>query len=133
MLARKATLDDLQKALAVVNEKYENNVVWNREPSTYGNGFKFTLRVKQSRGKGARLGFFVNHKGNRRHLINACWHVHGDFFDALFSMNPKAYVWSGKSKIAVEHGNWQDRNIGSMMSPLLYSDACDCNAIAKVK
>lgn len=82
----------------------------------------FTLTVESSREKGARRG----HQGQR--VSAACWHAHGDFFDALFSINPDAVIVSmGTQTITKQDGNWQDRNIGSQMQPLYYSEACDCH------
>lgn len=116
MIARKCTLQDLEKALELTNAQYDSNVEWNRHPNTGG----FTLKVKDSKGKGARRGF------SGRRLINACWHVHGDFFDNLFEVVPEASVRSRGQVITKEFGNWEDDNIGSKMSPLYFSEACDC-------
>jgi hypothetical protein len=33
---------------------------------------------------------------------------------------------TGKRTIDTSGGNWQDRNIGSSMYPLYFSEACDC-------
>ncbi len=108
--------DELEGALTVVNEKFGGNVVWNRIDNT-NRGFLVTLRVKDSKGPGARRGF----SGQR--MINACWHVHGTFFDAL----PKdAVVLVGGGQKIHPGDVWQDRNIGSVVLPLYFSEACDC-------
>lgn len=112
-------------ALAAVNEKYDGNIVWKRFEQN-GSGVHFTLTVKNSKGKGGRYGQSLSPNGNRRRIAAACWHVHGDFFDALFSVAPNAYVRSMGRKITKKQGNWEDRNIGSQMHPLYYSKACDC-------
>jgi hypothetical protein len=127
MKAYKVTIDQMESALRTINAKYESNVMWKRfEPN--GSGVNFTLTVRKSTDKGGRLGQCLTSKGNRRHIAAACWHVHGDFFDALFDVAPNAYVRSngGSLKITKDEGNWQDRNIGSQMHPLYYSEACDC-------
>ena len=122
MIARNVDQSDLEKALFNLNQKYENNIVWNRFERK-GNGYAFTLRVISSKGRGAKRGF------SGRKTIHACWHVHGDFFDFLFKINPRAYVWSAGNKITKDYGNWEDRNIGSIVSPLMYSDSCECKSI----
>jgi hypothetical protein len=132
MKATYCTKGELEQALEEVNKKYEGNIEWNRHPDTGG----FTLRVKDSHGKGGRLGFvnltYIREHGydwawnHRRHIINACWHVHGDFFDCLFAINPDAVIHSNGNKITQDYGNWIDRNIGSMMYPMYYSEACEC-------
>lgn len=122
MLFRNCTISDLQKALDEVNKKYENNIIFNRLDAR-----GFTLRCKDSKKAGHRLGYYVHHKtGNRSRLVSACWHVHGDFFDALFGINPDAVIVARKNKITKESGNWEDCNIGSMMFPFYFSEACEC-------
>jgi hypothetical protein len=122
MYAINCTKEDLEKALEAIQEKYDHNIRWNREPEKKGKRYMFTLTVGSSFWKGGRRG----HTGRRIHA--ACWHVHGDFFEALFQVNPKAEIISrgNGTKITNEAGNWQDWNIGSIMSPMMYSEACDC-------
>jgi len=117
---RNCTVEELEAALAKVNEKYNGNVKWKRFPERSGRRFKATLTVESSKGAGARRG----RSGQR--VAAACWHVHGDFFDALFDIQPEAAVKSAGNLITRQSGNWQDSNIGSMMQPLMYSRACDC-------
>lgn len=120
-------LDQLYQALVVVNKKYNNNIQFNREPEYISkNAIRFTLKVKDSKEAGHRLGFANLNTGKQRRLINACWHVHGDLFDALFEINEKAVIVSAGKKITVDNGNWEDRNIGGQMYPLYFSEACDC-------
>jgi len=126
MIARKCTRSDLVQALESINKKYKGNICFNRDDFP-----NFTLKVKDSHGPGHRRGFaFPPSRPKGRRMVSACWHVHGDFFDALFEVNPNAYVlsnWSaGKIKITKDSGNWQDANIGSQMYPLYFSEACDC-------
>jgi hypothetical protein len=120
MIARNTNVAEMEQALLDINLLFDNNVKW--EYITIGrSNIKFRLRVKDSRKKGARRG----HTGRR--LINACWHVHGEFFDALFKINPNATIQAaGTGIITNNSGNWIDRNIGSMMYPLYYSEACEC-------
>ena len=64
---------------------------------------------------------------NGRRIAAACWHVHGDFFDALFAICPDAVVMSMGKVITKDGGNWQDWNKGSMMYPKLASACCECH------
>jgi hypothetical protein len=71
-------------------------------------------------------------------MISACWHVHGDFFDALFKIQPNAVVQvsaGGETRnITIDGGNWQDMNIGSEVYPLMMSTLCGCyNDIDELK
>jgi hypothetical protein len=120
-----ATEAEIIIALDIINKKYDGNVTIGNYKKK-GNRIQFTLKVWDSHGPGHRRGFMRTKDGRGQHLINACWHVHGDFFDALFTINPKIWIRAIGKKITINDGNWQDRNIGSMLRPKMYSDACDC-------
>ena len=115
-----ATESQLDQALIQVNKLYDNNIQFNNFQYQSTNRIRFTLRVKSSKGPGHR----VTQTGKR--LINACWHVHGHFFDILFDIDPGIWIKSGRDKITVDQGDWKDKNIGSIMDPLYFSQACDC-------
>jgi len=128
MQVKNATQDNMDAALTAVNHKYAGNVTWNRAPERVSkNALRFTLRVKDSKEPGHRR-HICHCSGTSRRSIHACWHVHGDFFDALFAIAPDAVIRSGGNVITAESGNWQDRNVGSQMYPVDFSDSCDCNA-----
>jgi len=120
MIIKNVTINDLERALKIVNLKYNDNIIWNRFEQLGPKRFAVTLRVKDSRGPGHRIG----HSGRR--LIYACWHAHGDFFDALLSVNIETVIMTANRTISKYGGNWIDWNIGSIMRPLMYSEACDC-------
>jgi hypothetical protein len=124
MIAKNVTESDLQSALDQVNKKYADNIKFKRL-DYQGRNIRFTLTVNSSKNPGGRLGFPDN-DGKQKHLAAACWHAHGDFFDALFSINPSAVIVANGSIITSNGGNWQDRNIGSQYRPLYYSEACEC-------
>ena len=118
-----ATREDIQKALNQANEDFNGNLMFNNFQRLSDSRHRVTLRVKDSHGKGARLGFPSYDTGKQRHLINACWHAHGTFFDALphdtaIRVADFGTIYAGDS--------WQDRDIGSMMQPLSLSEACEC-------
>ena len=122
-----ATISELNLALENVNKKYANNIIFNRYPDKVGNRNSFTLRVTDSSAPGHRLGYRVNKNGKRRRLSSACWHVHGDFFDALFEIRKDIYIFSRNSKITIDEGNWKDVNVGSPVFPIQFSELCECN------
>ena len=119
MKAKNTNNAAMEAALAIVNGKYAGNITWNRFDN--GRTINFTLTVKSSKAPGGRLG------PSGRRVAAACWHVHGDFFDALFEVCPDAVIVSMGKKITKDEGNWQDQNIGSAYLPFMYSEACDCN------
>lgn len=117
-----ANAETMRKALSTVNKKYKGNVQFERF-DVRPKGCDFTLRVKSSFAPGARRG------QSGRRLAKACWHVHGDLFDAILALDNSAKIVSRGGPGAVitsAGGNWQDCNIGSTMYPMYFSEACDC-------
>ena len=120
MIARNCTIKDLDAALKKINKVfYKGNVIFKHlEPK--GKSFTVTLRTKDSHKSGSTL------TRSGRHIPAACWHVHGNFFAALFKINPEATVITCHAKITKHYGNWVDYNVGSMMVPQYASEACEC-------
>lgn len=115
-----ANRNELEEALIAVNEMFEDNVIFKEIKQLSKNRIQFTLRTKKSRENGSRISY------SGRHHPSLCWHGHGFFFDALFTINENIFVSSRGKKITKDAGNWEDANIGSMMIPLMHSDACEC-------
>jgi hypothetical protein len=120
MYAKKCTTSDLEVALRLVNVKYNDQVIWNQEPTHTKQGIKFTLKVKTNKSVGHGISF------SGRQMPTACWHVHGDFFEKLFQVCPNAVVFSLGRRITQHEGNWQDFNVGSQMRPMFASKRCEC-------
>ena len=121
MIAKNTTPEQLREALAVINKRFADNISFKRAPEQTGKRWTFTLRAIDSRKAGGRIGHTGRRIGNA-----ACWHAHGYFFEALFKIAPDAVVYAGSLTISADAGNWQDRNIGSMVQPMMYSEACAC-------
>jgi hypothetical protein len=129
MKALNVTKDQLEEALRLTNERYDQNVIWNREPEPTNKketSWRFTLRVRDSSGPGARRSAPLWHQ-KRRKLIAACWHVHGHFFEHLFELCPELKLRVATHNIDHPNEIWLDQNIGSQMYPYMYSDACECS------
>jgi len=124
------TAKDLEAALNLINKHiYGGNIAFRRLDNK-----KFTLRVKSSYGPGHRINTtFLMGMSKIKHLPYACWHVHGDFFDALFMINPKARIRTSRSLITKDGGNWEDFNAGSQLNPIAFSFACDCGVKERYK
>lgn len=127
MLIRKVSEQELNKAMDAVNKKYNGNVTWNNFVKD-GSGYRVTLKVLDSKKPGHRLhrSYGFNGLHSERRSRSACWHVHGDFFDALFDINPNVTIRTGKDVMRSKADNWQDRNIGSNMFPVYFSESCEC-------
>lgn len=118
-----ATREQLDRALTEINWRYFNSNIRLKNWKYQGKRLQFTLTVHDSHGLGSR------HSHTGRRIAAACWHAHGYLFEQLFKINPDAWVQvslHGNQRITIDGGNWQDRNIGSVAQPMLYSEACDC-------
>jgi hypothetical protein len=110
-----ANLNTVQKALETVNKKHGYKIIFNRCDQS-GKWLNFTIRSEKSNIPGAR----VSHSG--KNLTSASWHAHGFLFDEIFKLDPDAIIQSAGAKITKEHGNWIDKNIGSINAPCYFSD-----------
>ena len=123
MYAKNCTIEDLWEALNRNNVNYNDQVIWNCEPTHTKHGIKFTLKVKHNKA----VGHGISHSG--RQMSTACWHVHGHFFDRLFDVNPDAVVYSRGKRITKNEGNWEDFNVGNQMYPKFASEMCECGEV----
>jgi len=110
-----ATINELQTALNIINKKYGGNISFETLEQKTKNRVSFTLKAKSG-----LPGSRTSHSG--RKLPKASWHVHGDFFDALFNIRPDIYIISLGKRIDINGGNWEDANIGSIVNPVYYSE-----------
>lgn len=138
MLVSNITIDQLNRALALTNNHYNDNIIWNREPEPIGKKLRFTIKVRDSKGPGAKISRMSEYWGKpARRTRYACWHAHGTLFDYILDVEPKAIIES-----AIQHekiwrsadtgkifNNWIDRSIESMVYPIMFSDSCLCNEI----
>lgn len=133
VIVKNIEISNLNEALAVLNIKYCGNIKFKSGPSQIGsNRIRFTISVNNSKGPGGR----TNRTGGR--VTAACWHVHGDLFDIILDLYPKAVIMCSRRLVSGEQtrvykddygdiqGNWQDWNIGSYYAPFMYSKACNC-------
>ena len=126
---KNATSVQIQNALDATNKIFSNNIRFNRFDKI-GKSYSVTLKAISSRKPGGRISIDGIITGHKRYVNAACWHVHGVFFDELFKQSESIAVISstrnGKQTITKDSGNWSDVNVGSVVHPVLYSDACEC-------
>lgn len=132
MKIRGVNEQDLIRALERTNEKFGNNVQFNRfMRDHYASGrelFAVTLRVKSSSGPGARRGVWGGKK-----MVAACWHVWLAFLTYL-PEGAQTYSREDGSRNAKlvwrsAHDEPADWNIGNMYRPEMLSEACDCTGL----
>ena len=147
----KAAIRCLEQAVKIANREYSHNILLigsnaggkstplvtvNRN----GSRIRFALRVADCREPGHRLHirYSMNGKTHRKRSHYACWHAHRDVLAALFDLLPRARVLSG-SRFAsggrivydgkqgfLDTYRESDRNIGSLMFPVYFSESCEC-------
>jgi hypothetical protein len=126
MYAINCKVSDLEQALLDINNDiYKGNAEFKRFPEQRGKRYTFTLKVKDSNKLGARRHYSA-YRYKPRKSRSACWHLHGHFFEALFAIKPDAEILSGSNRITKDYGNWKDRNIGSQIYPVMFSQSCEC-------
>ena len=144
-------LASLRRAVAVAYQVYKGNILLigsnaggERAPivkvNRNGSCIRFALRVVDCSKPGHRLHIRDSMSNGPRYKRShyACWHAHRDVLAALFDILPTAKVLSG-SRFAgggriVYNGKQgfldtyreSDRNVGSQMFPVYFSESCEC-------
>lgn len=128
MIVKNAAMENFHAALAIVNARYDGNIKFKQLEPT-GRRIKFNLtvcRTSEGTGKNKVTLPGVSIKRGKR-IAAACWHVHGDFFDALFDLAPDAEIFSAMTGIWEKKGDpWKDYEVGTGFEPLKASQACNC-------
>jgi len=107
----------IEAALNTLNKDYKGNICFNRFEALNSNKTRFavTLRVKDSRKRGAKLGY------SGRHTVAASWHVWGKFIDLLFELCPDAKIRIRGKSYDAGSWYWEVWNAGSYMNPVYAS------------
>jgi len=126
MNIKHVTTAQMETALATVNRAYDGNITFKRFDPQHNGGVHFTLGVRSSKAPGGRR----SHTGKR--VAAACWHAHRDFMKEIFALVPNAVLrschacYKGKAGFERDFPNTGYINIGSMMQPLEFQNACEC-------
>lgn len=110
----KVTRTTIIEAIEKVNREHGYKIELNRDEQT-GKWFNFTLKTKSGI-SGAR----TSHSG--RNLPSASWHAHGYIFDEIWAIDPSCVIYSNGVKMSGPRDNWQDKNIGSVYCPKMFSE-----------
>ena len=97
------------------------------------NCFRVKLNKRKENKNYQRTGFYNNKNGTPRKINAICWHGYRDFLSQLYSYNSGLRVVT----MTATYQNSMDfyrnyvqtgyKNIGSMIEPKFYNDACLCN------
>ncbi len=120
MKIRNMSKEEIEQALEETNKKFNDNIIFKK--LIEGKTFTVTLKVKDSRQKGSRIGS----KGQR--MCAACWHAHNAFIKNIFKIKPDAIVISLKHKIDKKTYDADDFdiNMGNTSDPTRLSKMCNC-------
>lgn len=122
------TEQEIRSALDTANERYEDNLRFNREPDLERvrrdgkHVYNLTLRVHDSHGPGAKLGY------SGRHTVACDYYAHYAFMEAIFTTNSEAKIvtamerYDGIGEFYAKAPSVADRNVGSIMYPVRYGD-----------
>lgn len=124
------TFGDVAATVARVSaERYDGNVILDDNAHALlsgGRSFRGRLKVKSSRGPGARRSW------SGRRMPVACWHAYRDVMAAVFAEHPDARIRTSMANY-VGRAGFEDLypgtayiNVGSQVSPAYMPDLCEC-------
>ena len=97
-----------------------------------GNCHRVKLKLGPTK-KYQRLGFMKNKNGSRRKINAVCWHGFRDFLIELYNISGNNFrvvtaqtTYNNKDDFYNKYPATAVTNIGSMIEPLHYEDACNC-------
>ena len=96
------------------------------------NCFRVKLNKKKENKNYQRTGFYNNKDGSPRKINAICWHGYRDFINELYTINENLRIVSAqatylnKEDFLNKYPDTAYNNIGSIMQPMNYADACLC-------
>jgi len=97
-----------------------------------GNCYRVKLNLGKSK-KYQRLGFTRNKDGSRKKVNAVCWHGYRDFLIELYNISGNSFrvvtaqaTYNNKEHFYNTFPSTGSNNIGSMIDPLPYEEACIC-------
>lgn len=96
------------------------------------NCWRVKLKLGPSK-KYRRLGFMRKKDGSRSKVNAVCWHGYRDFMIELYKISPDFRIvsaqatYNNKEDFYSKYPATGQNNIGSMVDPLPYEEACYCN------
>ena len=97
------------------------------------NCYRVKLIKKKENKNYQRKGFYNNKNGTPRKVNAICWHGFRDFLIELYKLNSSFRVvtaqitYNNKEDFELKYPDTANINIGSMVQPLNYGNACFCN------
>ncbi len=107
---------------------FDGNLRFDREPDQISKSrLAFTLRVGSSRGAGARRSY------QGRRMVSACFHAYSMVIERILNSGARRITSARTTFTPADLTMWGGileregaKNIGSMMEPMAYGNACEC-------
>ena len=126
---------DFVKSINQIANKLEIEIEYN---SISGNCYRVKLIKKKENKNYQRKGFYNNKNGTPRKVNAICWHGFRDFLTELYNIYSDLRVftaqitYNNKEDFELKYPDTANINIGSMVQPLSYGNACFCNKLKAV-
>ena len=126
---------DFENSINQIANKLEIEIDYN---SISGNCYRVKLNKKKENKNYQRKGFYNNKNGTPRKVNAICWHGFRDFLTELYKIYSDLRVftaqitYNNKEDFELKYPNTANINIGSMVQPLSYGNACFCNTLKAV-
>ena len=120
---------DFENSINQIANKLEIEIDYN---SISGNCYRVKLVKKKENKNYQRKGFYNNKNGTPRKVNAICWHGYRDFLTELYKIYSDLRVftaqitYNNKEDFELKYPDTANINIGSMVQPLSYKDACFC-------
>jgi len=121
---------DFENSINQIANKLGIEIEYN---SISGNCYRVKLIKKKESKNYQRKGFYNNKNGTPRKVHAICWHGYRDFLIELYKIYSDLRVftaqitYNNKEDFELKYPDTANINIGSMVQPLNYDDACFCN------
>ena len=97
------------------------------------NCYRVVLKKDKFNTKYQRTGFITLKNGKKNKINSICWHGYKDFLTELYNIYDDLRIftaqitYNNKKDFELNFEDTGEKNIGSMVDPLQYKNACLCN------
>ena len=126
---------DFVKSINQISNKLGIEIDYN---SISRNCYRVKLVKKKENKNYQRKGFYNNKNGTPRKVNAICWHGYRDFLIELYKVYSDLRVftaqitYNNKEDFELKYPDTANINIGSVVQPLNYGNACFCNKLKVV-
>ena len=118
------------KSIVDISNKLGIKIEYN---SISNNCYRVVLKKDKFNTKYQRTGFITLKNGKKNKINSICWHGYKDFLTELYNIYDDLRIftaqitYNNKKDFELNFESTGQKNIGSMVEPLQYNNACLCN------